>query len=109
MCVHYDFRVYSPIMNAKTGRKMSIAIRYFQLFGRSWRDGMRSACLSAGVLTFGVFVAQRGLPHVAESQGAFAAAVHKKVTVVGVKLCRRDHLSQILHVGWLNVHDVWAK
>lgn len=61
------------------------------------------------MLTFGVSVTQRRLPHVTESQGAFAAAVDKKVTVVGVELRRCDHLGQILHVGWFNVHDVCVK
>lgn len=88
---------------------MDIRIRYFSTFWPPVARWNEDACLSAGGLTFGVFVTQRRLPHVAESQGAFAAAVHKKVTVVGVKLCRGDHLGQILHVGWLNVHDVWGK
>lgn len=61
---------------------------------------------SAHLLTFGVFVAQRCLSHVTQAQGAFAAAVDKQVTVVRVKLSRCDHLCQILHVGWLDVHDV---
>lgn len=62
--------------------------------------------LSAGLLTFGVFVAQCCFSHVTEAQGAFAAAVDKQVTVVGVELSRCDHLRQILHVGWFDVHDV---
>lgn len=62
--------------------------------------------LSAGLLTFGVFVAQRCFSHVTEAQGAFAAAIDKQVTVVGVKLSRCDHLCQILHVGWFDVNDV---
>lgn len=65
--------------------------------------------LSAGLLTFGVFVAQCCFSHVTEAQGAFAAAVDKQVTVVGVELSRCDHLRQILHVGWFDVHDVWEK
>lgn len=73
---------------------------------RLWRDEKETRVSQQVALTFGVFVAQRGLSHVAQSQGAFAAAVDEKVTVVGVELCRRDHLGQILHVGWLNVHDV---
>lgn len=61
---------------------------------------------SVGLLTFGVFVAQRCLSHVTEAQGAFAAAVDKQVTVVGVKFSCCDHLCQILHVGWFDVHNV---
>lgn len=60
-------------------------------------------------LTFGVFVTQRRFPHVTEAQGAFAATIDKQVAVVGVELSRCDHLRQILHVGWLDVHDVWRK
>lgn len=66
-------------------------------------------CLHPGRLTFGVFVTQRRFPHVTEAQGAFAAAVDKQVAVVGVELCRCDHLRQILHVGRLDVHDVWRR
>lgn len=67
------------------------------------------ACLkSRPLLTFGVFVTERCFPHVTQAQGAFAAAVDKQVTVVGVKLCRCDHLCQILHVGWLDVYNVWG-
>lgn len=66
--------------------------------------------LSAGcILTFGVLVTQRCLSHVTEAQRALAAAVDKQVTVVGVKLSRCDHFCQILHVGWLDVHDVWGR
>lgn len=59
--------------------------------------------------TFGVFVTQRRFPHVAEAQGAFAATVDKQVAVVGVELGSCDHLRQVLHVGRLDVHDVWRK
>lgn len=58
-------------------------------------------------LTFGVLVTQSGCAHVAETQGALAAAVDKEVAVVGVKLRRRDHFREVLHIGWLDVHDVW--
>ena len=53
-----------------------------------------------------MLVAKRGLPHVAEPYGAFAAAVGEGVAVLRVELCRRDHLRQLLHVGRLDVHDV---
>lgn len=58
-------------------------------------------------LTFGVLVTQSGCTHVAETQGALAAAVDKEVAVVGVKLRRCDHFREVLHIGWLDVHDVW--
>lgn len=70
---------------------------------------MSPSQLSAGLLTFGVFVTQCCFSHVTEAQGAFAAAIDEQVTVVGVKLSRCDHLCQILHVGWLYVHNVWEK
>lgn len=59
------------------------------------------------VLTFAVFVAQRGLSHVTQTYRALAAAVGKGVTLLGMKLCWGDHLRQLLHVGWLDVHNVW--
>lgn len=59
-------------------------------------------------LTFGVVVAQRGGPHVAQADGALAAAVDERVALVGVELGRRDHLRQLLHVRRLDVHNVWG-
>lgn len=58
------------------------------------------------VLTFTVFVTERSLSHVTEPYRALAAAVGEGVTLLGMKLRRCDHLCQIFHVGWLNVHDV---
>lgn len=58
------------------------------------------------LLTFRVLVTQCCFSHVTEAQRAFAAAIDKQVTVVGMKLSRCDHLCQILHVGWLDVHNV---
>jgi hypothetical protein len=55
-----------------------------------------------------VLVAQGGRPHVTEPQRALAAAVDEEVAVVGVELGSRDHLCEVLHVGWLYVHDVWG-
>lgn len=57
-------------------------------------------------LTFGVFVAQSGTPHVAQADGAFAAAVDERVALVRVELCRRDDLRELLHVGWLDVNNI---
>lgn len=60
-------------------------------------------------LTFGVLVTQGGRTHVTEAQGALAAAVDEEVAVVGVELGRRDHLREVLHVGRLDVHNVWPR
>ena len=69
-------------------------------------SGVGLSPVSVGLLTFGVLVAQRCFSHVTEAQGAFAAAIYKQVTVVRVKLSRCDHLRQVLHVGWFDIHDV---
>ena len=58
------------------------------------------------LLTLGVPVTQRRRPHVTQPDCPFAAAVHEGVAVVGVELSRRDHLRELLHVGWLDVHDI---
>lgn len=54
-------------------------------------------------------VTQGRRPHVAQPDCPFAAAVHEGVAVMGVELGRRDHLRELLHVGRLNVHDVWHR
>lgn len=77
--------------------------------GEKWSCCVSPSQLQAGSLTFRVFVTQCCFPHVAQAQGAFAATIDKQVTVVGVKLGRCDHLRQILHVGRLDVHDVWRE
>lgn len=58
-------------------------------------------------LTLGVAVTERGGSHVTQPDGAFAAAVDEGVAVVRVELSSRDHLCQLLHVGWFDVHNVW--
>ena len=58
------------------------------------------------MLTFGMFVTECGGSHITEAQGALAAAVHKQMAVVRVKLCRCYHLREVLHVGWFDVHDI---
>lgn len=64
-------------------------------------------CPGRPALTLGMAVAEGGGAHVAQPDGAFAAAVDKGVAVVRVELGGRDHLRQLLHVGWFDVHDVW--
>ena len=56
-----------------------------------------------------MLVTERLLPHVAEPDGALAAAVDELVAVDGVELGRRDDLCQLLHVGRLDVHNVWTR
>ena len=58
------------------------------------------------LLTFGVGVAECGRPHVAQSDGALAAAVHKLIAVPRMELCRSYHLSQLLHVARLDVNYI---
>lgn len=52
-------------------------------------------------------VAQRWIPHVAQADSSFAAAVNKGVALMGVELGRRDDLGQLLHVCRLDVDNVW--
>lgn len=59
-------------------------------------------------LTLGVLVAQGSCPHVTEPQGALAAAVDEEVAVVWMELGCCDHLREVLHVGWLDIYDVWV-
>lgn len=61
------------------------------------------------ILTLGVPVTQRGRTHVTQPDCPLAAAVYKGVAVVGVELGCRDHLCELLHVGWLDVHDIWHR
>ena len=57
-------------------------------------------------LTFCVLITQSLLPHVAKSDGAFAAAVDEEVATAGVELRGRNDLCQLLHVGRLDVHNI---
>lgn len=61
------------------------------------------------ILTLGVPVTQRRCTHVTQPDGPLAAAVYKGVAVVGVELSCCDHLRELLHVGWLDVHDIWHR
>lgn len=63
--------------------------------------------LNKNDLTFGVLVTQCWCPHVTQADGALAAAVDKSVTLVGVELRCCYHLGQLLHIGWLNVNNIW--
>lgn len=61
------------------------------------------------LLTFAVPVTQGRCPHVTQPDRPFAAAVHEAVAVMRVELGRCDHLRELLHVGRLNVHDIWHR
>ena len=54
------------------------------------------AFLTSGVilheLTFGVSITERGLPHVAESDGALARGVNEEVAFARMELAGSDHL-----------------
>ena len=71
--------------------------------------GLASLARGGGLLTLGMPVTERRRPHVAQPDGPLAAAVHEGVAVVGVELGRRDHLRELLHVGRLDVHDIWRR
>ena len=47
------------------------------------------------------------LPHVTEANGALAATVYEHVAAGRVELRGCDHLRQFLHVGRLDIHNVW--
>lgn len=53
-----------------------------------------------------MFVTESRCPHVAESQGSFAAAVDKEIAVMGMELRGCNHFRQVLHVGWLYIYNV---
>lgn len=44
--------------------------------------------------------------HITEAKDALAARVDEIVAVLGVKLGRRDHLRQLLHIRRLYVHNI---
>ena len=54
-------------------------------------------------------VTERSRPHVTETDGAFATAVHKYITLVWMALCSRDDFRQFLHVGRLDVYNIWER
>lgn len=51
-------------------------------------------------------IAESCCPHVAQANGALAAAVDEHVALVRVALGGRDHLSQLLHVGRLYIYNI---
>lgn len=61
------------------------------------------------LLTLGVSVTQGRGAHVTQPDCPFATAVHEGVAVVGMELSCCDHLRELLHVGRLDVHDIWHR
>lgn len=53
-------------------------------------------------------IAQCALPHVCKFNGSLRACVHKPVTALRVEFSSRDDLSQLLHVCWLDIHNIEA-
>lgn len=58
-------------------------------------------------LTLGVLIAERLCSHVAQSDGAFTAAVHKLVAVDGMEFRCRDDLRQFFHICRFDINYVW--
>lgn len=59
------------------------------------------------VLTLRVPVAERCCSHVTQADGAFATAVHKYIALVWMALSSCDYFCQFLHVGGLDVYNIW--
>lgn len=55
-----------------------------------------------------MFVTERSLAHVGKLDGTLGASVHELVAADGVEFSRSDHLSQLLHVRRLDIHNVEA-
>lgn len=53
-----------------------------------------------------MFVTESWGPHITETQGPLAAAVHKEVAVMRVELRCCYHLRQVLHIGRFDVNYV---
>ncbi len=59
------------------------------------------------VLTLRVPVAECRCSHVTQADGAFATAVHKYIALVWMALSSCDYFCQFLHVGGLDVYNIW--
>jgi len=53
-----------------------------------------------------VRVAEGGLPHVTKPNSTLAGGVDEEIALLGVELGGCDDLSELLHVGRFDVHDV---
>ena len=58
--------------------------------------------------TFSVLIAQGTFSHVGQLDDSLGAGIHEPIATDGMKLGRRDHLGQLLHVGGLDVDDIEA-
>lgn len=58
-------------------------------------------------LTLGMPVTQGRGAHVTQPDGSLAAAVDEHIALVWVELSGSDDFCQLLHVSWLDVHNVW--
>lgn len=56
-----------------------------------------------------MLVAEGRLSHIAELDGAFAAAVHEQIAVDRMELGSGNDLSELFHIYRLNVHNVYNK
>lgn len=61
------------------------------------------------VLTLWVPIAECRCSHVTQANGAFATAVHKYIALVWVALSSCDYFRQFLHVGGLDVYNIWER
>lgn len=52
-------------------------------------------------------VAECRRSHVTQADGAFATAVHKYIALVWMALSSCDYFRQFLHVGGLDVYNIW--
>lgn len=52
-------------------------------------------------------IAECRCSHVTQADGAFATAVHKNIALVRMALSSCDYFCQFLHVGGLDVYNIW--
>ena len=58
--------------------------------------------------TFGMLVTECPLSHVTQPHYTLARAVQEITAILGVELSSSDDLSQVLHVGRLDVNNVYS-
>jgi hypothetical protein len=54
-----------------------------------------------------MLVTERRVTHVGQFDVAFRAGIHEQVAVQGVELGCSNDFGKLLHVDWLDVHDVY--
>lgn len=60
-------------------------------------------------LTLRVSITQSVVTHITQPNSAFATAVNKHVTLLRMKLGRSNNFSQLFHVGWFNVNNIFEE